>query len=99
EVRGRGLMVGLEFVKDNKSKQPLRKEVKDISWRSVQKGLIFEWFGLKGNVIKLYPNYFVTKEQIDEGIEILDGAITDVERGTISPTDFPPMYVVAAGWT
>ena len=30
-------MVGLEFVKDNMSKQPLRKEVRDISWRSVQR--------------------------------------------------------------
>jgi 4-aminobutyrate aminotransferase len=99
DVRGRGLMVGLEFVKDNKTKQPLRKEVKDISWRSVQKGLIFEWFGLKGNVIKLYPNYFVAREQIDEAIDILDGAITDVEHGKTNATDFPSMYVVAAGWT
>jgi 4-aminobutyrate aminotransferase len=98
DVRGRGLMVGLEFVKDPKTKEPMRKEVKDISWRSVQKGLIFEWFGLKGNVIKLYPNYFVTTEQIDEGIDILDGAITDVEHGSTSATDFPPMYVVSAGW-
>lgn len=93
------MMVGLEFVKDPKTKEPLRKEVKDISWRSVQKGLIFEWFGLKGNVIKLYPNYFVTTEQIDEAIDILDGAISDVERGATSATDFPPMYVVSAGWT
>lgn len=99
DVRGCGLMVGLEFVKDPKTKEPLRKEVKDISWRSVQKGLIFEWFGLKGNVIKLYPNYFVTTEQIDEAIDILDGAISDVERGATSATDFPPMYVVSAGWT
>jgi len=99
DVRGRGLMVGLEFVKDGRSKQPLRKEVRDISWRSVQKGLIFEWFGLKGNVIKLYPNYFVSKEQIDEALDILDSAITDVEHGSTSSTDFPPMYVVSAGWT
>lgn len=99
EVRGRGLMLGLEFVKNAKSKQPLRKEVKDISWRSVQKGLIFEWFGLKGNVIKLYPNYFVTKAQIDEAIDILDGSISDVEHGTTSSADFPPVYVVSSGWT
>ncbi len=99
DVRGRGLMVGLEFVKDGRSKHPLRKEVRDISWRSVQKGLIFEWFGLKGNVIKLYPNYFVSKEQIDEALDILDSAITDVEHGNTSSTDFPPMYVVSAGWT
>ena len=91
-------MVGLEFVRDRKTKEPLRKEVKDISWRSVQKGLIFEWFGLKGNVIKLYPNYFVTKEHIDEAIDILDEAITDVEHGEVSKTDFAPMYVVSAGW-
>ena len=67
DVRGKGLMVGLEFVKDRKTKEPLRKEVRDIAWRSVQKGLIFEWFGLKGNVIKLYPNYFVTREQSTKG--------------------------------
>lgn len=98
DVRGMGLMVAMEFVKDRKTKQPLRKEVRDISWRSLQKGLIFEWFGLKGNVIKLYSNYFVTKDQIDEAAKILDAAITDVERGKISPTDFDSSYVVASGW-
>lgn len=98
DVRGRGLMVALEFVRDRKTKEPLKKEVRDISWRAVQKGLIFEWFGLKGNVIKLYPSYFITKEQIDEAIGILDGAIRDVENGIVSPTDFHPSYVVSAGW-
>jgi len=99
EVRGKGLMVGLEFVKDLATKEPLRKQVKDISWRCVHKGLIFEWFGLKGNVIKLYPNYFVSRQEIDEGLDILDASITDVERGKTSPTDFPATYVVSAGWT
>jgi 4-aminobutyrate aminotransferase-like enzyme len=99
DVRGRGLMVAMEFVKDEKTKEPLRKEARDISWRSVQKGLIFEWFGLKGNVIKLYPNYFVTRDEIDEAINILDEAITDVEKGKVSPTNFDPAYVVASGWT
>ncbi|MDA4137336.1 MAG: aspartate aminotransferase family protein [Thaumarchaeota archaeon] len=98
DVRGKGLMVGLEFVKDRKTKEPLRKEVRDIAWRSVQKGLIFEWFGLKGNVIKLYPNYFVTREQVDEGVDILDAAITDVEQGRKSSTNFDSAYVVSAGW-
>jgi 4-aminobutyrate aminotransferase len=99
DVRGRGLMVGLEFVKDQVTKEPLRKQVRDISWRCVHKGLIFEWFGLKGNVIKLYPNYFVSRQEIDEGLDILDNSITDVERGKTSPTDFPSTYVVSAGWT
>ena len=98
DVRGRGLMVALEFVKDRKTKEPIRKEVRDISWRAVQKGLIFEWFGLKGNVIKLYPSYFVNRVQIDEAIDILDQSITDVEHGKISSTDFDKSYVVSAGW-
>ncbi len=98
DVRGKGLMVALEFVKERKTKEPLRKEVRDIAWRAAQKGLIFEWFGLKGNVIKLYPNYFVTRAQLDEGLDILDQAITDVERGILSPTDFEQAYVVSAGW-
>lgn len=98
DVRQRGLMVGLEFVKDRGTKEPIPKQVRDIVWRAVQKGAIFEWFGLKGNVIKPYPNYFVTEEQIDEGMDILDEAITDVENGRISPTDFDLTYVVAAGF-
>ena len=98
DVRGRGLMVALEFVRDRKTKEPLRREVRDISWRAVQKGLIFEWFGLKGNVIKLYPNYFIRRDQIDEALQILDEAITDVEQGRVSTTDFDPSYVVSAGW-
>ena len=91
-------MVGLEFVKDRRTKEPIAKEVRDIVWRAVQKGAIFEWFGLKGNVIKPYPNYFITQEQIDEGMDILDEAITDVEHGRTSPTDFDSTYVVAAGF-
>lgn len=98
DVRNRGLMVGIEFVKDKKTKEPLKKEVRDIVWRALQKGAIFEWFGLKGNVIKPYPNYLITEEQIDEGMNILDEAITDVEHGRISPTNFDPTYVVAAGF-
>jgi 4-aminobutyrate aminotransferase-like enzyme len=98
DVRGRGLMVALEFVKNRKTKEPIRKEVRDISWRAVQKGLIFEWFGLKGNVIKLYPSYFVNRAQIDEAVDILDQSITDVEHGKISSTDFDKSYVVSAGW-
>jgi 4-aminobutyrate aminotransferase-like enzyme len=99
DVRGRGLMVALEFVNDRNTKEPMRKEVRDISWRAVQKGLIFEWFGLKGNVIKLYPNYFITRDQIDEAMNILDEAITDVEKGLSSPTNFDSSYAVTFGWT
>jgi 4-aminobutyrate aminotransferase len=98
DVRHRGLMAGIEFVKDRATKEPLTKEVRDIVWRAIQKSAIFEWFGLKGNVIKPYPNYFITAEQIDEGMNILDEAITDVENGRISPTNFDSTYVVAAGF-
>jgi acetylornithine/succinyldiaminopimelate/putrescine aminotransferase len=63
EVRGRGLMVGVEF------KQP----TKPIVQRCLEKGLIVN--ATAGNVLRLLPPLTITTEEIDEGIGILREAL------------------------
>lgn len=87
DVRGLGLMVGAEFVKD-----PETKESFDISegiagqiqMACLDRNMLIEASqgcnrGAAGDAIVISPAYVVTKEQIDEIIRRLDEAITEVE--------------------
>ncbi|MDP2976811.1 MAG: acetyl ornithine aminotransferase family protein [Anaerolineales bacterium] len=79
DVRGLGLMVGVEFVKDRKSKYPaeeLRDRVADLAF---ERGLIL--LGCGKSVIRLAPPLSVSKSEIDEGLTILEEAITLAEKG------------------
>jgi len=54
---------------------------------------------LKGNVIKLAPPLVVTKDQVDEALNIFEEAIKDVEKGKVSlPSDWPSFYAVTSGF-
>ncbi len=78
QVRGIGLMIGIEFVKDKQSK----KEDSDIRDKIVD--LAFEYglltLGCGKSVIRISPPLCTTKEQIDEGLDILDYVITLAEN-------------------
>lgn len=79
DVRGLGLMIGVEFVKDRKSKYPaeeLRDRVADLAF---ERGLIL--LGCGKSVIRLAPPLSVSKSEIDEGLTILEEAITLAEKG------------------
>lgn len=79
DVRGLGLMIGVEFVKDRKSKYPaeeLRDRVADLAF---ERGLIL--LGCGKSVIRLAPPLSVSKSEIDEGLTILEEAIRLAEKG------------------
>ncbi|WP_027410025.1 aspartate aminotransferase family protein [Anoxybacteroides tepidamans] len=78
DVRSIGLMIGIEIV------HPLTGEpngvgVMNILNRCLQKGVLFYLCGNKGEVIRMIPPLTVTKEQIDEGLNMLDEALTEYE--------------------
>lgn len=78
DVRGLGLMVGVEFVKDRKSKYPaeeLRDRVADLAF---ERGLIL--LGCGKSVVRLAPPLSVSKSEIDEGLTIFEEAITLAEK-------------------
>ncbi len=79
DVRGLGLMIGVEFVKDRKSKYPaedLRDRIADLAF---ERGLIL--LGCGKSVIRLSPPLSVSKSEIDEGLTILEEAIRLAEKG------------------
>jgi 4-aminobutyrate aminotransferase len=78
EVRGKGLMIGVEFVKD-KSTRERGVEVRDsVIHNGFEHGLLL--LGCGRNTIRLTPPLCVTHAQIAEGLEIFEHAITQAER-------------------
>ncbi|MGY5875647.1 MAG: aspartate aminotransferase family protein [Candidatus Thorarchaeota archaeon] len=76
DVRGIGLMTGIEFVKDKKSKEKARKLRDSIVKNAVQKQNL--WIlGAGQNVIRFTPSYIITKEIIDDAVGRLDKAISE----------------------
>lgn len=75
DVRGIGGMMGLEFVKDKKSKAPNREIVKRLIADTAQHGLLVENAGSYGNVIRFLAPLVMTDEQVEAGLNILEESI------------------------
>lgn len=75
DVRGLGAMVGLEFVKDRKTKEPYAEIVKKITSYAYNKGVIFIGAGIFSNVIRFLPPLVMTDEQVNYAMDVLDEAI------------------------
>ncbi len=74
DARGIGLMAGIEFVKDKKSKEKAPKLRDKLLKNLVQKQKLWV-LGCGQNVIRFTPSYIITKENIDDAVERLDKAI------------------------
>jgi 4-aminobutyrate aminotransferase/(S)-3-amino-2-methylpropionate transaminase len=74
-VRGRGAMMGIEFVTDKASKTPNAALVSAIVQYAMNKGLMLEAAGTYGNVIRFLCPLCVTDEQLAVGLDIFEEAI------------------------
>lgn len=77
EVRGAGLMLAAELVKDRATKEPARDECARIFERAKELGLVIGKGGLKGNVLRIKPPMCVTKADADFLVEVLDQAFAE----------------------
>jgi len=76
DVRGRGLLIGVELVKDRNTKEPLDKSVtRQIYLESLRRGLIS--MNYKAN-FRINPPLILTREQADEGLGIIDEVFAHV---------------------
>lgn len=80
DVRGKGLMQGIEMVTDRQSKEPAPKAVAQLFEETRERGLLIGKGGLYGNVIRISPPLTVSEEQIDRALEILDHALAAVHE-------------------
>jgi len=81
DVRGKGLMIGVEFVKDRSSKLPaphLREAVVENAFRH---GLVL--LGAGDSAVRLSPPLSITRQLMDEGLQALEVAITEAESARL----------------
>ena len=79
DVRGMGLMQGIEFVKDRKTKEPHPQAVLKVFEETRKRGVLIGKGGLYGNVIRIGPPLIATKDHIDELTSALDEGLAAVE--------------------
>jgi len=82
DVRGKGLLIGVDLVKDKNKKTRAEKEAAKIIWRCWEKGLILTFFSQ--SVLRIAPPLIIKQNEVDQAMEIIDQSITEVEKGLIS---------------
>jgi len=80
DVRGKGLMQGMELVLDRQTKEPAPKPVAQLFEETRARGLLIGKGGLYGNVIRIAPPLTATAEHVDQALEILDHALAAVQE-------------------
>jgi len=80
DVRGMGLMIGIELVRDRETKEPADKEASKVAEKALEKGLIIGVGGIYKNVIRIQPPLVVNEEQVDRAVEIILDSIREVSR-------------------
>lgn len=80
EVRGQGMMQGIELVRNEKTKEPAPQELLQVMELCKAEGLLIGKGGIDGNAIRIQPPLELTREQIDSAYQILDRAFTEVEK-------------------
>ena len=78
DVRGRGLMVGVELVRDRVTKERAIEERHDVVMAAFRRGLLL--LGAGKNSVRFSPPLVLTRDQADTAVRIFDEALTEVER-------------------
>jgi 4-aminobutyrate aminotransferase len=78
DVRGIGFMIGVDFVEDPTSKKPAAELRNRVERLAFERGLLL--LGCGKSVIRISPPLCTTKEQIDEGLNIFEEAVSLAEK-------------------
>lgn len=80
EVRGRGLLMGFELVKDRESKEYAPQETLTLMEKCREKGVLVGKGGLFGNVVRIAPALSITQKQCDEVLRVIDESLTEMRN-------------------
>ena len=92
DVRGKGLMLGVELVKDRKTKEPAKAECSAVLEHAREMGLLLGKGGLWGQSIRFAPPMCITKADAQFILEVFDAAFAKLEE----PAEAKPKPAMAA---
>ena len=78
DVRGRGLMVGVELVKDKKAKEHASAERDRVVELAFERGVLF--LGCGPSTVRISPGLVVTRDEADVAVEVLEECISILEK-------------------
>jgi 4-aminobutyrate aminotransferase len=78
-IRGKGLMIGLELVRDRATKERAPRERNDLVQACFRRGLLV--LGCGENSLRLAPPLIVTEDECERAVQLLDEALAEVESG------------------
>ena len=81
DVRGKGLLLGMEFVRDRVSKEHASEETLLFMDKCKEKGVLVGKGGLFGNVVRVAPPLSIKAAQVDELLEVFDRSLSEVSTG------------------
>lgn len=81
DVRGLGLNLGIDLVKDQQTKERYQEACAKICYRCYEKGLVLTFFA--NNVLRIQPPLVISYEQIDKAMKIIEEAIIEFNSGSI----------------
>jgi 4-aminobutyrate aminotransferase/(S)-3-amino-2-methylpropionate transaminase len=75
DVRGQGAMWAIELVRDRRAKTPAKEEAAAVAQHAYQHGLITITAGTYGNVIRTLMPLTIREDELNEGLDVLEGAL------------------------
>jgi 4-aminobutyrate aminotransferase len=80
DIRGKGLMIGIELVRNRETKEPASHEATAVREACRKKSLLVGHGGDKGNVFRLQPPLVISIEELDQAISIVNDSLKEVEE-------------------
>jgi 4-aminobutyrate aminotransferase / (S)-3-amino-2-methylpropionate transaminase / 5-aminovalerate transaminase len=80
EVRGLGLMIGVELVKDRTTKEPAAREAATVRRLARESGVLIGVGGQGGNVVRIQPPLVIADAALDRALDVVDNALGVVSR-------------------
>jgi 4-aminobutyrate aminotransferase-like enzyme len=80
DIRGPGLMIGVELVKNRTTKEPAREETSQFVKEGLKRGVIFgesKYLGL-GNIVKIKPPLVISEDQVNKTLEVFEDILRQV---------------------
>ena len=92
EVRGLGLSIGVDLIKDSVTKERNKEAAAKICYCAWQKGLLLSFFS--NSVLRVQPPLIITEAEFNKGIDIIETCMTDLQNGLLSDD----ILKVTKGW-